>query len=121
MTILEVFLVIIATGFTALVSILIAALLKHGKALFTLEGDLHNLSVETTDLIIKINALTTDLIQKCQALNFLMKPLMFFNKLSSSKNKLPTLRHPPQPRSCVKSIRSSMTSRLSAKEERKNE
>lgn len=86
MVTIQVSLLIIAIAFVALVSVLVVTLLKVKKALYILQGDLHDLSIETTALVAKLNELATDLNQKSQSLNFLIKPLKFFNKMSLLKN-----------------------------------
>lgn len=69
--VIEISLAIIAIALVTLIGYLIALGLQVRKTISHIQEDIHLLSLETSNLIGRVNELTTDLTKKSQSLNFL--------------------------------------------------
>lgn len=83
--VIEVTLVIIAVSLVLMVGGVIAMAVKVNKTIDYLQADLHRVSFELTDLMFKVNQLTTDLQAKSESLNFIFEALRSHNANESSE------------------------------------
>ncbi len=72
--VIQISLAVIAIALVTLVGYLIALGLQVKKTISHIQTDIHLLSLETSNLIGRVNELTTDLTKKSQSLNFLFAP-----------------------------------------------
>ncbi len=78
--VIDVSVIIIAVAVVVLVTFVVMTLLKTQKTLDSAKKDLHSVSTEAIELMIKLEALTTDIKSKADSLNFVFRPLKALNR-----------------------------------------
>lgn len=77
---------IIALALVVLVSSLLIVAFKAKKVVDLIQADLHQIYLESTNVISRLSDLSADIKNKSQSLNFLLKPFNFLNRESSSQS-----------------------------------
>ena len=83
---IDIALMIIASSLVILAASFIYAIVKVDKILEVLQSDVHRISSELSDLLPKVNQLTTDLQAKSDALNCIFTPLASSHKAEGDGN-----------------------------------
>lgn len=77
---------IIALALVVLVSSLLIVAFKAKKAVDLIQADLHQIYLESTNIISRLSDFSADIKNKSQSLNFLLKPFSFLNRESFSRS-----------------------------------
>lgn len=78
--VIDISVIIIAVAFVVLVAFLTVTLMQTRKTLESVRRDLHHVSKEAVELMMRLDALTSDVQSKSESLNFVFRPLKEINK-----------------------------------------